>query len=633
VTDAGSPPPLTLDDLEAFVTAVEQLSYSDVGRSDYFSVLAQGLQRRLRFSQLRIRLFHPEGQALLAGEKLPSVDAAPAPDGTLFKPGETRFDRHPVRDHQVVLILDHCFLTDEILRLEACTNGRTGLEPESMQDLLGTCAVLAGNFLIRNKGRELQSRLADRQSIAIMISQLADAEIASQPECGICRQLQTTLEVDRVSLIGMAPRAARLLGSSTSSTIVRNSESIRLLERLALKFSDRKTPLEFAIGGPASPVSPELRTDMDDYAEETSVRWLKWIPILPDEAAVNGPVGFLLLEHFSADWPDSHQQRILELAEPHALHSAQRVLSAARRSLLSRMRFALADRKTWYGAWLGGIMLVAVLLGAIHQDLEIPVNGVLRPVHRAAVFAPVQGIVDQIPIHHGMSVTEGETLLVLRAPDLEMEERRISGELATLRSRLESLKSARIRNRSSGSRSGHDTDLSAEESDLETQFKGLTAQLALVREQMQLLVVKSPLNGQVDRWDLNQALAGRPVTHGQYLCDVLDVKGDWMIELSIPDDVVGYVLQAEKTAPCVVTYLFRTNSSRKYASRIQNISNSVQLDHGGQPVVLARVPAVAAESPFRVGAGVLARIHCGKRSLGFIYLREVIEFFRRTFWF
>ena len=634
MNNAGPTSPLVLDDLEVLIATVEQLSYSEISQSAYFSRLADGLCRSLPLTHVQISLFHHEGKVLLAGEHSPLPGAPPRPDQSHFKPGESKYDRNDGDDGRVHLSLDHCFVPHEILRIEAQADAGCPFASHALQDLLGTCAMLAGNFLLRNMGRELRDRLADQQRVTTMISQLAQAETGSQPGNEFCRIIQATLEVDRVSLLWTTSHSARLLWTSASATIVRNTAAVRLLEQISEEVGRREERFEIVIGGTVSSLSPRLRKELDGYIEETSVRLLKWIPVRQEQASRNAPIGLLLLEHFSTDWPTEHQQRILELAESHAVHSAQRILSASRGSPWSRLQIALADRKMWYGGWLAALAVVAFCLLVIQKDLEIPVDGVLRPAHRAAVFAPMQGIVDQISVRHGMQVAQGDTLMTLRAPDLAIEERRVSGEIATLRSRLESLQTARIRSRDGGARSKNDTDLSAEESDLEAQLKGFTAQLALIREQAEFLVVQAPLSGQVDRWDLNQALADRPVTHGQYLCDVLDVNGDWVVELSISDDAVGYVLQAEAQGPCLVSYLFRTNPDRKYASHLESISNSVQLAQDGRPVVQARMPATKKGDPqFRVGASVLARIHCGKRSIGFVYLRDAIEFFQRFLWF
>ncbi|WP_437223368.1 biotin/lipoyl-binding protein [Planctomicrobium sp. SH661] len=630
----ASQPAMAWEEIEAFVASIEQLSYGLTSRTDFFSRLAEGLSRRLPLDDVQLLLFTADGMQRLAGANTPPLASSASPDFTLFQPGESHFHRDDHADGTIRVAIDHCFTEDEILRIAVSVQAESGLSQRSLQELLGTCAVLGGNFLIRSSGRELRTQLTDRQRVVAMISQLAEAETRSHPESEICRVIQSTLGVDRVSLLWSTSATSRLLGTSANSEIARNSTAVRLIEEVTAQVGQQGERLEVTIGGVASPLSSSLRKGIDAYVEETNVRCLKWIPIRSSDSAQTAPLGFLLLEHFSADWPDDHQQQLLTLAEPHVVDSARRVLSASRSSLWSRLRLAFAGRGRWLAGASAAMALAAILLFTVQKNLEIPVDGVLRPVRRAAVFAPMQGIVDQISVKHGAHVEPGETLMVLRSPELSIEERRISGEAATLRSRLDSLKAARIRNRDTGTRPGNDADLSAEESDLEAQLKGLTGQLALVHEQLNLLVVKSPLAGQIDRWDLNQALADRPVGHGQYLCDVLDVDGDWMIELSIPDDVVGYVLQAQEKAPCPVSYLFRTNADHQYESQIVSISNSAQLDRDGKPVVLARVPAAAADgSQFRVGAGVMARIDCGKRSIGYVYLREMIEFFRRTFWF
>ncbi len=622
------------DDLETFVAGIEHLSYSAADRSTFFSRLSAGLQKLLRLNQIQVSLFQSGGSTILLRSIQPVNHRILTPNPTLFTAGESRVESDSSEDGLHWIVADHCLLPNEVLRVEAVLPPDQAKASRSVAEILGTCAVLAGNFLIRHRERDQQSELKLRRQIEEMISQLARAESSDQPASEICRIIQATLNVDRVSLLSTTRHRAKLLGTSAAAVISQRTRTIQLLQKITETASQLGQTFEFTVGS-ASAVSTEpYGTLLEEYVEETGVRVLRLIPIPAADAEPQSLIGYLFLEHFSADWPDAQQQFVLEQAQPHFVDSARRVLIQSQSTFLGRLKSKLADRKFFYSTVAGTLLLVLLLLWIVPKELKISAEGVLMPAERAVVFAPKQGVVEEIQVHHGEQVTTGETLFILRSPELAVEERRISGEMETLRRRLESLKAARIRNRVVESRRDNETDLSAEESDLETQLKGLAEQLALVQEQGTSLIVKSPLPGQVDRWDLNQALADRPVAHGQYLCDVLNVEGDWGIELQIPDDVVGYVLEAQSKSPCTVTYLFRTNSDRKYESRIAAISNSVQFDREGKPVVLARIPAVRdKDRPFRVGASVIAHVHCGNRSIGFVYLREVIEFLQRTFWF
>jgi|GEM_PF-6873844 len=641
--------PPAWDDLESFMSSLEQLSYQDVASTGFFSRMVEGL-RPFGFRSVEVfRIRGGERMRLAPPADAPSIPQPASTDrrdietGTPaiappLRPGESRFERETQNRGSSRFSVQHCLALDEILQLDAVTEPGTDHPTQQIQELLGTCMLLSGHFLIRHDVSDLKKRLTVRRIVEEMSSQLAQQADLPEPAGEICRVIQRTLEVDRVSLFSIASRSAKLLGNSATSNPSGKGGAVRLLERITSQIAHQQSELEIRMGGESSPLASSLRQQVDQYIEETGVRALLWIPVWSsvrstEQNSTSTLLGMLLLEHFSSEWPNSQQQPVYELAKPQAVQSARRVLLDFRRGWWGSLRRVAARRGAWVIGGLALTTLITILLFTIPATLEIPVDGVLKPSRRAAVFAPLQGVVDQVAVQHEQSVAVGTPLFKLRAPDLEIEERRISGEMATLRTRLDSLKSARIRNRVSGTRAESDADLSAEESDLETQLRGLHAQLELVHQQMDFLIVKSPLHGQVDRWDLVQSLSGRPVSHGQYLCDVLDVTGDWEIELSVPDDVIGYVLQAQQQAPCPVSYFFRTNSGRKFSSRLTTLSNTAQLDREGRSIVHATMPAVTdADVPFRVGAGVLARVDCGKRSLGFVYFREVIEFLRRTFW-
>ncbi|HWL10813.1 MAG TPA: biotin/lipoyl-binding protein [Planctomicrobium sp.] len=637
-TPSSSLPAAGWNELEDFVAAIEQLSYASIDRDTYFTRLAKGVEGGLPSSQVQLTLITPEETTILAG-KIPSVvSGLPAVDVSRFQPGESRYDTIHSDNGAIRIVLDHCFRTATLLRMEVQIQNPRGLNSRILQDVLGTCVVLSGQFLVRCTERDLQEQLADRKRIDSLIAQLASAETTSHRYCDLCRVLQTALEVDRVSLLQLHHSNARLLGTSVSLTVVRNSKAVKLQEKVTAVACRHKEPTRLIVGNPPSPVFSDDQSLIDSYVEETSVRLLQWIPVDRGLKEKKGPerssrLGVLLLEQFSADWPDGRQQKFLDLATSHMITSARRLFVASEGTLSARLRTWLGDRGGWLTGLAAALLLAVVLLFTVQKDLEIVVDGVVMPVQRASIFSPMQGIVEQVPVRHGDRVNAGETLLVLRAPELAVEERRISGEISTLHSRLDALKAARIRNRVDRSKQDSDASLSAEESDLQAQLNGLTGQLDLIREQTKLLVITSPLKGQVDRWDLNQALADRPVAHGQHLCDVLDVEGDWAIDLRIPDNVVGYVWQAQSQSACPVTYLFRTNSDRKYESALERISNSAQVERDGTTVVPARMPVSPQEDQqLRVGASVMARINCGPRSIGFVWLREVIEFLQRTFW-
>ena len=55
--------------------------------------------------------------------------------------------------------------------------------------------------------------------------------------------------------------------------------------------------------------------------------------------------------------------------------------------------------------------------------------------------------------------------------------------------------------------------------------------------------MRSPLTGAVVTWNVRQLLEARPVQKGQALMQVADLTGPWVLEIEVPDDRIGHVLE------------------------------------------------------------------------------------------
>src|SRR5690606_33408675 len=65
------------------------------------------------------------------------------------------------------------------------------------------------------------------------------------------------------------------------------------------------------------------------------------------------------------------------------------------------------------------LLVVSGVLAFVPAELSITATGVIQPVVRADVFAPADGIVIDIPAARRRQVDLGETLAVLRSPELD----------------------------------------------------------------------------------------------------------------------------------------------------------------------------------------------------------------------
>jgi hypothetical protein len=129
-------------------------------------------------------------------------------------------------------------------------------------------------------------------------------------------------------------------------------------------------------------------------------------------------------------------------------------------------------------------------------------------------------------------------------------------------------------------------------------------------------------------WDLEQLLSDRPVQRGQALLSVGDTEGEWIVELETPGDQIGYVLEAmqDESNPPIVTFEMTTERGRQYDGRITRIATRTELNSDGHSMVRLTVHFMAdSTAAFRPGATVFARISCGQRSIGYVYLHDIID--------
>ncbi len=115
---------------------------------------------------------------------------------------------------------------------------------------------------------------------------------------------------------------------------------------------------------------------------------------------------------------------------------------------------------------------------------------------------------------------------MLRKPELDLELRRVAGEIQTLEKRLAAVQAERLsndRDKSDNRRQPH--QLTADEEEIKQQLAGLAHQREILETQQRDLVVRSPIDGQALTWNLEELLEARPVERGQSLLTVADSTG------------------------------------------------------------------------------------------------------------
>jgi multidrug efflux pump subunit AcrA (membrane-fusion protein) len=518
--------------------------------------------------------------------------------------------------------------------IEVLHDRRSAPDENLALEVLRSVAELCCDYLRRFQLQQYARERLEREELTQFARRIHDSLDLGQTAYAIANEGRRVVGCDRVTVLARRGPVYETLAVSGAARWDRRSNSVARLEQLCAAVAAGGDALDS--GRRPADLPPQVRAPLDAYLEAAQVREALVVPLVCPPPCAEGdstPVGALVVEQFSGVVTDEHRQRTAAACAPcaqaleHAL-VVQRIPWAGLfrhwdwRELRQRSRTSVA-----VAAGAAVLLLAACLVPA---DFDIEARGVLQPRQRRDVFAPDDGVVDELFVDHGVQVMAGQPLVALRNPQLDLDLKRAWGELQAARKRLAAIETARVEavvGATSNSNSVTAARLSGEEAELHELVASLTRQHSLLESQEAELHVASPIAGQVLTWDLPQLLQNRPVHRGQALMTIADPSGRWDIELEVPDRDAGHVLEAQGTAsgaPLSATYRLATDPAATYESSVDRVAQSIERTAAGEPAlrVLAGVrPGELSNS--RPGATVLARIHCGRRSLAYVWLHDV----------
>jgi hypothetical protein len=223
----------------------------------------------------------------------------------------------------------------------------------------------------------------------------------------------------------------------------------------------------------------------------------------------------------------------------------------------------------------------------------------------------------------------------MESNELRRQNQQTQGELDQTLDRLKTIQTALLSGQSSRLTQQESYQLSLEKRQLESRVLSLQEQLKILDEQMQQLDVKAHMDGTVLSWNVKEMLQDRPVREGELLLEIADLEGRWELELDLPDRRIGHVLDAQQALAeqLPVTFVLASDPNHRFEGHITEISQTTKVDtEKGQSIRVA-VSIDSEDIPFlQTKTGVIAKIHCGRRSLGYVWLHDVFEFVQSK-WF
>ena len=506
---------------------------------------------------------------------------------------------------------------------------------EGNKRLLAMVSDLTGDFLRREQLNELRESI-DQWRQFESLSQRAHASLDLRATAyHLANDGRLFLQCDRVSIVVPSGNRFRTIAISGVDSLDRRSEMIGAMEELSAAVAPSQQWLRFR--GDTDQLPPQLATPLVEFADLSHSQCIDVVPLLaPSTTSVDEPdhlVGVMVVERFDATDDPSNEDRIVRTANL-ASSALRNAIDYETLPLLSLARWArrairLGGLKPRNWAIGGFVVLASILaLGAIPATHYVEAEGEAQPMNRRNVYAPYDGEVVNVLSMHDQTVSQEQVLVTLRSRDFERELERLQGEYQTTEKKLLAVASARIQGGGDESGNRFPSQLAAEEQELKQQLESQRAQISLVRKQIDDLEVRSPIAGRVLTWDPRELLTDRPVQRGQLLISVADLTGPWVLELNVPDRRVGHVILAQQRSaePLEVTFALARGSAQSFQGTLQTIAARTEVigDDQAATRVLVSVPQQAVEN-LRPGATIHAKLNCGRRTLGYVWLHDAYD--------
>ncbi len=521
--------------------------------------------------------------------------------------------------------------------------------------LQAMCELLA-DFHRNRQLREYRQRAAEWRGLDQYAEQVHRSLDLRATAYAIANESRRLLGCDRVSVLVCRAGSCRLMAVSGVDVVDRRAGLVGPLERLSAAVAAFGEPCWHSL--PAADRPPEIESRLAAYLDESHARAIALVPLKASEhvadltgpdstlqAASAGPrlatLGVLVVEQFRGEFDARLPAAVSSLvghgsaALANALELERLPLARLLRAIGEARRFIEARRLPKTIAALLAVIAVVGLLTWVPADFRVEARGELQPLDTRDVFAPADAVVAEVRAAHGEQVRAGDVLLVLRKPELDLEFQRIGGELQTARKKLAVVEAERLQNpREVEEQRRRSAQLTAQHEELRQLIASLEGQYAILRKKRAELEVRSPMDGQVLTWNLEQLLAARPVNRGQALMTVADLQGPWQLELHIPDHRVAHVLAAERQsdAGLDVAFVLATEPSTAHHGVLGRVGMRAEVAEADGAYVPAWVAMDRSDIPERMpGATVTAKIDCGRRAVGYVWLHDLLDAVRSWF--
>ncbi len=515
---------------------------------------------------------------------------------------------------------------------------RPGGQPNTQRGylkfLLRMCE-LASDYL---KTRKLQ-HLGDRQALWGQLEAFTRSVHSSldprETAYTLANEGRRLIQCDRVSVAIRHGRKCRVEAISGQDTFDKRSNIVVLLNRLATAVA--KTGDTMWYTGDTSDLAPQVEMALEEYLDEAHSKTVAVLPLKRkpedenDEQAVGETIGAVIVEQIEdARLRDGMLQRV-EVVNDHASTALANSLQYNNLFLMPLWRSIgktkwLIQAQTLPKTLLavGVVLCIIVAMIFMPWDFDLEGKGTLQPSIRPKVFAKADGTVSKVLVKHRSEVQAGDVLVELKNPSLLERFANLQKQLNTTQESVDSTQRQLLRGRMAQDEKQRLTSLAMSK---KVEAEGLRKQIEIFSQMINHLNVRSPANGSVISWDIQDLLRGRPVQTGQQLMVIADPSGPWELEVLMPEDRMGFISEAQKELgkELTVEFIMASDPAKTLFGKIDRIQEAAEVrgEEGSTVLIIVKIDKEDIKD-LRPGAGLTAKVVCGRRSLGYVLFHDLV---------
>jgi RND family efflux transporter MFP subunit len=347
----------------------------------------------------------------------------------------------------------------------------------------------------------------------------------------------------------------------------------------------------------------ETRAKFESYFAQSGMRAFHALPLTDDD----GRVGVLSFESSDPDFLNAaHLEMIKVLAGQAtvALRNASMYREVpfinVLQPILQKKRKFMALEKRRRLAVLAGVALGLIFLAAFPLPLRVDGTAVVAPQHSAMVQPAVAGVIQQVNVREGQTVTRGTVLATLA-------DWQYRGELAAAQSKYETAVS--LMNRALASNDGAQAGIERVQADY------WASEVTRSKERLDQTSLRSPIDGLVATPHIEDSV-GRSLNPGDSFAEVVDTSRA-SVDVAIDEFDLSLLRPGEDASLKLDGYPRRT-----FRGKVEIVSPVGQVQ-GDQRVFYARVNVPNSQGFIRAGMQGESKISTGWSPAGRVFFRRL----------